>query len=304
MTKLLRRRQGFTLVELLVVIAIIGILVALLLPAIQAARESARRRKCSNNLRQIGVAFQNHHDVFRFYPSGGLSWTSPRTWLPPGIPGGIPAGAETQAWGWAYQILPYVEQKVVWEDPNDSRVPGTTIPVYSCPSLRPPTIFPYTQAGFNESRAMADYTGNGGTWGGWGSFDSSGNSLDGPICPSGHQARMAQITDGTANTLLVGEKYVNIISNAPSCNDDQGWVDGWDNDTISFVRDTSASNPISTPIRDGRVSGCWMVFGSPHDTLLAVFCDGSVHSISFDVDANAWAWMCSGRDGQAFTMRD
>ena len=300
MSQFLRRRSGFTLVELLVVIAIIGMLVALLLPAIQAAREASRRTKCSNNLRQIGLGFQSHHDTFRTFPSGGLAWSSPRTWLSPGVP----AGAGSQAWGWAYQVLPYIEQNVVWENPIDSQVPGTAIPTYSCPTLRAPTTFLYNQAGFNENRVMADYVGNGGTWGSWANFDNSGNSLDGPLAPSGRQVPLAKITDGAANTLLVGEKYVPPFAGGPACNDDEGWVDGWDNDTISFVRGTAAGNPISTPLPCGRVGGCWMIFGSMHNTLLTVFCDASVHSISFDVDPNAWLYMCSGSDGQAFSMRD
>ena len=92
------RRQGFTLVELLVVIAIIGILVALLLPAIQAAREAARRSQCSNNLKQFGLAIQNYHDVQRVLPSGYIR-----------IFGGA-ANPNGGNWGWGALILPYIEQ--------------------------------------------------------------------------------------------------------------------------------------------------------------------------------------------------
>ena len=98
-------RKGFTLVELLVVIAIIGVLVALLLPAIQAAREAARRTQCSNQLRQLSIAFQNHHDVQKHLPTGGWGFV----WL------GYPEygfGPE-QPGGWMYNILPFIEQQAL-----------------------------------------------------------------------------------------------------------------------------------------------------------------------------------------------
>src|SRR3954471_13608841 len=117
---LLRRRAcrafGFTLVELLVVIAIIGILVALLLPAIQAARESARRMQCQNNLKQIGVAMLNFHEAKKAYPSAGTNsddfyYTDPK----------IAATAGFERFSWGYQILPYLEETTLYDAGKNHR---------------------------------------------------------------------------------------------------------------------------------------------------------------------------------------
>ena len=122
-------RSGFTLVELLVVIAIIGILVALLLPAIQVARESGRRTTCTNHLKQIGTAVQNHFDVHGRFPDGGEHYNSPRTfvgWAPPAPASQKisfqPEVAGKQYWGWAYQLLPFLEQEGLWLNPVDAHV--------------------------------------------------------------------------------------------------------------------------------------------------------------------------------------
>src|SRR3954462_14429918 len=105
-----RRRlpqRAFTLVELLVVIAIIGVLVALLLPAVQAAREAARRIQCTNNLKQIGLGFHNHTDINGHLPTGGWGW---------GWVGDADLGAgKTQTGSWPFNILPYIEQKAIYD---------------------------------------------------------------------------------------------------------------------------------------------------------------------------------------------
>lgn len=130
------RRKAFTLVELLVVIAIIGVLVALLLPAVQAAREAARRSQCSNNLKQIGIAVHNHHDTFKIFPSAGFEWTQLPTFK-----NGVPMIAPEQDTGWPFQILPYLEQGNIHQGGTGTTDPlkavfvtGQTIKTYFCPS--------------------------------------------------------------------------------------------------------------------------------------------------------------------------
>ncbi len=144
----LRNRVGFTLIELLVVIAIIAILIALLLPAVQQAREAARRTQCRNNLKQIGIAIHNHHDVHNFFPSGGRHWKDFPTFVEDDYSNpkftGPPEVAPRQGAGWLYQILPYLEQQAVWEGANQSGIERMkepmrhAIPAYYCPTRRAP----------------------------------------------------------------------------------------------------------------------------------------------------------------------
>jgi prepilin-type N-terminal cleavage/methylation domain-containing protein/prepilin-type processing-associated H-X9-DG protein len=133
-------RRGFTLVELLVVIAIIGVLVALLLPAVQAAREAARRATYANQVKQIGLAMQNHLSTFGVFPTGGsengpdiANYVTGGTANP-----GRPNGPNKQGLGWAYQILPYLEQGAVQGITNKFQLQSTIISLYFCPSRRSP----------------------------------------------------------------------------------------------------------------------------------------------------------------------
>src|SRR6478736_2676452 len=110
-------RPAFTLIQLLVVIFVIGILMALLLSAIQPIREASNRMTCQNNLRQMALAFLQHQDVHGMYPSGGCHWTHhERTWKDAAKT--LPAVWDAQTWGWAYQILPYIEQTHLWQIPK------------------------------------------------------------------------------------------------------------------------------------------------------------------------------------------
>jgi len=302
-------RKGFTLIELLVVIAIIAILIGLLLPAVQKVREAANRATCGNNLKQIGLAFHTHQDVYAVFPAGGLLYGANRVMV-----NGSPADYRTQTWGWAYQILPYMEHDDLHKNPNDAVVYGTPVVSYFCPSLRPPTII--------NGRAMMDYAGNGGTYGdtggSWLVYTTPSNSLDGPLVPATSESHKSvstkSITDGTSNTLLIGEKYIatRIDMTASDCNDDQGYTDGWDNDAICFANayngagsppagypfdNRKSSPPVPMSPSETTTSTCGAQFGSIHDAMSCVFCDGSVHAISYTIPPDIWQRLCSATDG-------
>lgn len=252
-------RKGFTLVELLVVIAIIGILVSLLLPAVQAAREAARRSHCSNNLKQLGLAVQNHHDTLKRFPSGGHHWQ----YLPEFTQNGGLEMAPKQRAGWGTQILPYIEGANVVKSQEGSAVGGdqeqleralpimkAAVPVFFCPTRRPPSVTSNRGRGnwrYSSGSATADSR-VGGTNHGMGMTDyacaqgvhlnSSGSNTGdyGVIVrtnsnKTGRIVSMGSVVDGTSNTIVIGEKRLSLHNiGVGQTDDDNGYWCGWDND--------------------------------------------------------------------------
>lgn len=149
--------RAFTLVELLVVIAIIGILVALLLPAVNAAREAARRTQCLNQVRQIGLAILNHESAIGTFPGGGsvplVSDVSPQ--LSTEAPRKL--SADKQWFCWAFQLLPYLEEGAVTELPTSQSIASTRVGIYFCPSRRAPTLAPANVTGHQFDAWLMDY---------------------------------------------------------------------------------------------------------------------------------------------------
>jgi prepilin-type N-terminal cleavage/methylation domain-containing protein/prepilin-type processing-associated H-X9-DG protein len=293
MTTDLRTRWAFTLVELLVVIAIIGILIALLLPAVQRVRESANRVSCSNNLKQIGLAFHDHYFTYRCFPTAGSGpWTSRSK-----DASGSPRTVNNQNWGWGYQILPFLEQNNLWSSHDDNEVLRTPIPLYFCPSRRPPTVV----TSHWGVRAMMDYAGSAGTDG---APPQSGNGTNGVLVRNGNawlpiRLNDDSISDGASNTLVIAEKNINLaqLSVDPSAqwNDDEGYTAGYDQDTICWA--LKAPTPDSNRLAD--YSNQDGVFGGSHpNTFNAVFADGSVHALAYSISFTTVQRLCIRNDGQ------
>jgi prepilin-type N-terminal cleavage/methylation domain-containing protein len=297
MTALKKRFRAFTLVELLVVIAIIGILVALLLPAIQAAREAARRTQCSNNLKQLGISLHNYHDTYNRFPAGCSGTGDPWT------------GGVHRKGSMLVKLLPYVEQKALYDEIDFTRDVTdwfwnnhryTKIPAYLCPS----------DPEGNYDRAMSNYGASMGaqamsSQGGWcsmypghingptghGSTNDPG-SISGVFSRLFWSANLRDVTDGTSTTIAIGEIR-------PKCGDhhDEGWFHGnalW----------TSTTAPINFPTCQGepphQANSCfaynnWQTsqgFKSKHPGgAQFVFCDSSVRFINDAVNYQTYQYL-------------
>lgn len=281
-----QRRTGFTLVELLVVIAIIGILVSLLLPAVQAAREAARRTQCKNHLRQIVIGLHHYHDVIKQLPPG---------WVADGGPEGVPG------WGWGAMVLPYMEQENLHDlidfkehidDPGNAVARTRGLPFYRCPSdiNRGAETFLLEEGDDHDSHshgtfpiqlARSNYVGV------FGTIEiedapSRGNGVffhNSPIT-------FADIRDGLTNTLMTGER-----SSARGASTWVGVLHGADEAMARVVG--SADHP------PNHASGHFEDFRAFHNKgAHFAMCDGSVQMLHATIDVRVYYALATRAGGE------
>ena len=305
----MKHKRGFTLIELLVVIAIIAVLIALFLPAVQQAREAARRSQCKNNLKQLGLAIHNYHDTHNIFPSGMLNWPTP--------PGQLPKPPNFRAVSLFCLLLPYLDQGPLaneWDYNNPflnvvAQRTANILPVLVCPSdvmatpineSVPTSVVPPSLARY----ALGSYGGNAGRWSYHPSRLPSGFVPDG-LFYLNSKHKMRDIVDGTSSTLCFGERAhrdvayrVWATANARSTMDGYrfwapstglpglGDVTLGTDQRINYRHPKSGTVPNQNSYEDARVSahGSEHVGGS-HVTL----CDGSARFISENIDQSIWA---------------
>jgi len=290
----LKRFNGFTLIELLVVIVIIGILLALLLPAVQAARESARRTHCGNNLRQIALAFRSYEVSHKVLPDGGrnicdkpvrekdqancINLPSPNY--------GCCGPGQREDWSWTYEILPYIGESALYNQKVNSVIFKTALPIYYCPSRRAPTLY--------NGEGKVDYAGNSGS-------NQTNGTLAHPF--SQHLLKLNQITDGLSKTILVDEKQLNPKAFGISTDDNEPMVaPGWDSE---IVRRGSPTYPPAPDVQHPcYLTNCpdpataSQVFGAAHTQSFNVaMADGAVRMLRYTLDLEVFRRLCVRNDG-------
>ena len=306
----MRGRNAFTLVELLVVIAIIGILVGLLLPAVQAARESARRSQCANNIRQMGIAFHSYEGVFKVFPHGGAGMVS--------LTDQAIRGRWRLSWGAA--LLPHLEQaplfatidrKQPYNHPNNAAAGGTAVPTYLCPSgpnrdlLRPngddvstPAIYARTDYSGNygerglrchpQKNCPNNYSDKG---------DTTGAGRGTLLIGSDREIGFRDIIDGSSNTVLIGEApeglhsiwigHKNVFDQSAPVNSHAVAGSKWDSCQPVFKSRPSSFCDYGQEFHSYHVGGAHL--------LLA---DSSVHFLAETVDIRTFAAILSRRGGE------
>ncbi len=282
-------RHGFTLVELLVVIAIIGTLVAMLLPAVQSAREAGRRASCANNLKQMGLAFLLHHNDYNAFPSGGSTRTYPNM---NGNSG--PYSGSEQTGSWAFQILPHLEEDALYHCNDVDKIRTTPISLYFCPSQRRPQV---AAGGLFPGNALMDYVAS--NQDGSDLVDPSYNKGTGVVRQNA-VIRIEKIVDGTTKTMMVGEKRLCLGTLGDGVgDDDHGYSIGWDCDTVARTDMPPAPDPTLNCINNMGGAPLWNgLFGSSHPAgFNVVFADGSVHHLSFTINTDLFTNLGNINDG-------